>query len=197
MKTKNCYVCSSAGEGLLETFLYAVWALFQKSSKVCGAHEVSRAQTEGWGGLCYFHLDVSRSCVGWRVIGLFKCALQLRDQGPEVMEELITVDAVGCFEGEDDYEEDRNKKEVPVLEKVGCLTSGALQTLIWSYESAELLLKSCFQDASHKEIISKETTGYEVYDPDIQYGEWWSSTTFMDYYILLVFFNSCFLIPRH
>lgn len=62
---------------------------------------------------------------------LFKCALQLRDHGgPEVMEELITVDAVGCFEGEDDYKEDRNEEEVPVLEEVGCLTSCALQTSI-------------------------------------------------------------------
>lgn len=52
--------------------------------------------------------------------------LQLRDEGgPEVMEELITVDAVGCFEGEDDYEEDRTEEEIPVLEKVSCVTSGA------------------------------------------------------------------------
>lgn len=27
------------------------------------------------------------------------------------MEELITVDAIGCFEGEDDYEEDGNEDE--------------------------------------------------------------------------------------
>ncbi|XP_056602082.1 cdkn1a interacting zinc finger protein 1b [Triplophysa dalaica] len=68
---------------------------------------------------------------------------ELRDEGgPEVMEELITVDAVGCFEGEDDYEEDRTEKEFPVLEK----------------------------DAVHKEIIPEQKTACEVYDPDIQYG---------------------------
>ncbi|XP_007243952.3 cdkn1a interacting zinc finger protein 1b isoform X1 [Astyanax mexicanus] len=33
------------------------------------------------------------------------------ERGPEVMEELITVDAIGCFEGEDDYEEDDNEDE--------------------------------------------------------------------------------------
>lgn len=38
--------------------------------------------------------------------------LQLReDGGPEVLEELITVDAVGCFEGEEDYEEETNEEE--------------------------------------------------------------------------------------
>ncbi len=52
--------------------------------------------------------------------------LQLRNEGdPEVMEELITVDAIGCFEGEDDYEEDRNEEEIAVLEKVSCITSCA------------------------------------------------------------------------
>uniref|UniRef100_A0A4W4HPP2 Matrin-type domain-containing protein n=1 Tax=Electrophorus electricus TaxID=8005 RepID=A0A4W4HPP2_ELEEL len=35
---------------------------------------------------------------------------ELREEGgPEVMEELITVDAIGCFEGEDDYEEEENE----------------------------------------------------------------------------------------
>ncbi|XP_072520821.1 cdkn1a interacting zinc finger protein 1b isoform X2 [Salminus brasiliensis] len=33
------------------------------------------------------------------------------ERGPEVMEELITVDAIGCFEGEDDYEEEENEDE--------------------------------------------------------------------------------------
>lgn len=42
------------------------------------------------------------------------------------MEELITVDAIGCFEGEDDYEEDRNEEEVAVSERVCCMTSCAL-----------------------------------------------------------------------
>lgn len=41
------------------------------------------------------------------------------------MEELITVDAIGCFEGEDDYEEDRNEEEVAVFEKVSCTISYA------------------------------------------------------------------------
>ncbi|XP_076854292.1 cdkn1a interacting zinc finger protein 1b isoform X2 [Brachyhypopomus gauderio] len=33
---------------------------------------------------------------------------ELREGGPDVMEELITVDAIGCFEGEDDYEEEED-----------------------------------------------------------------------------------------
>lgn len=37
---------------------------------------------------------------------------QLREEGePEVIEELITVDAVGCFEGEDDFEEETHEDE--------------------------------------------------------------------------------------
>lgn len=57
---------------------------------------------------------------------LFQHLLQLRNEGdPEVMEELITVDAIGCFEGEDDYEEDRNEEEISVFEKVSCITSCA------------------------------------------------------------------------
>ena len=37
---------------------------------------------------------------------------QLREEGePELLEELITVDAVGCFEGEDDYEEESSEEE--------------------------------------------------------------------------------------
>ncbi|XP_026858867.2 cdkn1a interacting zinc finger protein 1b isoform X2 [Electrophorus electricus] len=46
---------------------------------------------------------------------------ELREEGgPEVMEELITVDAIGCFEGEDDYEEEENedKEEDTSPEKV-------------------------------------------------------------------------------
>ncbi|XP_070298655.1 uncharacterized protein [Salvelinus sp. IW2-2015] len=37
---------------------------------------------------------------------------ELREEGePEVIEELITVDAVGCFEGEEDFEEETHKDE--------------------------------------------------------------------------------------
>lgn len=62
--------------------------------------------------------------------------LQLRNEGdPEVMEELITVDAIGCFEGEDDYEEDRNEEEVAVFEKVSCMISCALLNLSFFWYS--------------------------------------------------------------
>ncbi|XP_051962115.1 cdkn1a interacting zinc finger protein 1b isoform X2 [Xyrauchen texanus] len=67
---------------------------------------------------------------------------ELKDEGdPEVMEELITVDAIGCFEGEDDYEVDRNEDDVPVFEK----------------------------HPPHREIL-EEVTDYKVYDPNTQYG---------------------------
>ncbi|KAL0978968.1 hypothetical protein UPYG_G00178640 [Umbra pygmaea] len=36
---------------------------------------------------------------------------ELQEEGPEVLEELITVDAVGCFEGEDDFEEETHEDE--------------------------------------------------------------------------------------
>lgn len=37
---------------------------------------------------------------------------QLQEEGEsEVIEELITVDAVGCFEGEDDFEEETHEDE--------------------------------------------------------------------------------------
>lgn len=51
------------------------------------------------------------------------------------MEELITVDAIGCFEGEDDYEEDRNEEEVAVFEKVSHMTSRALLNLSFFWYS--------------------------------------------------------------
>lgn len=49
------------------------------------------------------------------------------------MEELITVDAIGCFEGEDDYEEDRNEEEVAVFERVCCMTSCALLNALLNF----------------------------------------------------------------
>ncbi|XP_047674305.1 cdkn1a interacting zinc finger protein 1b isoform X3 [Tachysurus fulvidraco] len=40
------------------------------------------------------------------------------DGGPEVMGELITLDAIGCFEDEDEYEEDGEEEEETVSEQV-------------------------------------------------------------------------------
>lgn len=47
---------------------------------------------------------------------VLRACLQLRSEarehgGPENPEELITVDAIGCFEGEEDYEEDPSEEE--------------------------------------------------------------------------------------
>ncbi|GAA6098340.1 cdkn1a interacting zinc finger protein 1b isoform X4 [Tachysurus ichikawai] len=40
------------------------------------------------------------------------------DGGPEVMEELITLDAIGCFEDEDEYEEEGEEEDETVFEQV-------------------------------------------------------------------------------
>lgn len=42
---------------------------------------------------------------------LYSVLFQLKG-GPEVMEELITLDAIGCFEDDEDYEEEGSEDEV-------------------------------------------------------------------------------------
>ncbi|KTG33401.1 hypothetical protein cypCar_00006282 [Cyprinus carpio] len=70
-------------------------------------------------------------------------AEELRNEGgPGVMADLITVDAIGCFEGEDDYEEDRNEEEIAVFEK----------------------------HPAHRDMALEEMIDYEEYDPDTHYG---------------------------
>ncbi|KAJ8401561.1 hypothetical protein AAFF_G00378780 [Aldrovandia affinis] len=75
--------------------------------------------------------------------------VELREEDlPEVMEELITVDAVGCFEGEEDYEEEPNQEEE---EEQGHSNNQGGQT-------------------DHKEVALEDMGDNEEYDPDTQYG---------------------------
>lgn len=106
-------------------------------------HKLAKISSRPFCTLCERHFRTPRKFVEHMKSPEHKQRVEeLRDDGgPEVMEELITVDAVGCFEGEDDYEEDRNE-EVPVLEK----------------------------SAAQKEVIPEKATDCEVYDPATQYG---------------------------
>ncbi|KPP59912.1 hypothetical protein Z043_122124, partial [Scleropages formosus] len=73
---------------------------------------------------------------------------ELREEGgPEVLEELITVDAVGCFEGEEDYEEELNEEE----------------------EGDEEVQGQAGQ-STHKEVALEDMVDGEQYDADTQYG---------------------------
>ncbi|KAK1155681.1 cip1-interacting zinc finger protein-like [Acipenser oxyrinchus oxyrinchus] len=71
--------------------------------------------------------------------------------GPENPEELITVDAIGCFEGEEDYEEDPSEEEEEEEES-----------------SVETLRANSRQ--ARREVMLEELTEDEQYDSETQYG---------------------------
>ncbi|XP_055056575.2 cdkn1a interacting zinc finger protein 1b [Misgurnus anguillicaudatus] len=106
-------------------------------------HKLAKVSSRPFCTLCERHFRTPRKFVEHMNSPEHKRRVEeVRNEGdPEVMEELITVDAVGCFEGEDDYEEERNE-DVPTVEK----------------------------QPAHKEIIPEETIKCVVYDPETQYG---------------------------
>ncbi|XP_076126424.1 cdkn1a interacting zinc finger protein 1b isoform X2 [Alosa pseudoharengus] len=65
------------------------------------------------------------------------------ERGPELLDELITVDAVGCFEGEDNYEEESSEEE-----EEGVATG----------------------QLAHRSVALEDMRDEEEYDPDTQYG---------------------------
>ncbi|XP_041958211.1 cdkn1a interacting zinc finger protein 1b isoform X2 [Alosa sapidissima] len=65
------------------------------------------------------------------------------ERGPELLDELITVDAVGCFEGEDNYEEESSEEE-----EEGVAT----------------------EQSAHRSVALEDMRDEEEYDPDTQYG---------------------------
>ncbi|MGH0173236.1 UNVERIFIED_CONTAM: hypothetical protein FKN15_064932 [Acipenser sinensis] len=71
--------------------------------------------------------------------------------GPENPEELITVDAIGCFEGEKDYEEDPSEEEEEEEES-------SMETLRANSRQAR------------REVMLEELTEDEQYDSETQYG---------------------------
>uniref|UniRef100_A0A8C1YHD8 Cdkn1a interacting zinc finger protein 1b n=1 Tax=Cyprinus carpio TaxID=7962 RepID=A0A8C1YHD8_CYPCA len=82
-------------------------------------HKMAKVSSRPFCTLCECHFRTPRKFVEHMKSPEHKQRVEeLRNEGgPEVMEELITVDAIGCFEGEDDYEEDRNEEEIAVFEK--------------------------------------------------------------------------------
>uniref|UniRef100_A0A673M8K2 Cdkn1a interacting zinc finger protein 1b n=1 Tax=Sinocyclocheilus rhinocerous TaxID=307959 RepID=A0A673M8K2_9TELE len=107
-------------------------------------HKMAKVSSRPFCTLCERHFRTPRKFVEHMKSPEHKQRVEeLRNEGgPEVMEELITVDAVGCFEGEDDYEEDRNEEEIAVFEK----------------------------HPAHRDMALEETIDYEAYDPDTHYG---------------------------
>lgn len=69
--------------------------------------------------------------------------------GPENPEELITVDAIGCFEGEEDYEEDPSEEEE---------------------EEEESSMETLRANSRQREVMLEELTEDEQYDSETQYG---------------------------
>ncbi|XP_073697271.1 cdkn1a interacting zinc finger protein 1b isoform X2 [Garra rufa] len=107
-------------------------------------HKMAKVSSRPFCTLCERHFRTPRKFVEHMKSPEHKQRVEeLRNEGgPEVMEELITVDAIGCFEGEDDYEEERNDEEVAAFEK----------------------------HPAHRDMALEETTDNEAYDPDAQYG---------------------------
>ncbi|XP_016341842.1 cip1-interacting zinc finger protein-like [Sinocyclocheilus anshuiensis] len=107
-------------------------------------HKMAKVSSRPFCTLCERHFRTPRKFIEHMKSPEHKRRVEkLRNEGgPEVMEELITVDAVGCFEGEDDYEEDRNEEEIAVFEK----------------------------HPAHRDMALEETIDYEAYDPDTHYG---------------------------
>ncbi|KAL7836772.1 hypothetical protein AOLI_G00280560 [Acnodon oligacanthus] len=76
-------------------------------------HKMAKVSSRPFCTVCERHFRTPRKFVEHMKSPEHKQRVEeLREEGgPEVMEELITVDAIGCFEGEDDYEEEGNEDE--------------------------------------------------------------------------------------
>ncbi|XP_030647632.1 cdkn1a interacting zinc finger protein 1b [Chanos chanos] len=76
-------------------------------------HKMSKHSSRPFCTVCERHFRTPRKFVEHMKSPEHKQRVEeLREEGePEILEELITVDAVGCFEGEDGYEEEHNEEE--------------------------------------------------------------------------------------
>ncbi|KAK6306773.1 hypothetical protein J4Q44_G00236980 [Coregonus suidteri] len=76
-------------------------------------HKLSKQSSRPFCTVCKRHFRTPRKFVEHMKSREHKRQVaELREEGePEVLEELITVDAVGCFEGEDDFEEETQEDE--------------------------------------------------------------------------------------
>ncbi|KAI4892634.1 hypothetical protein NFI96_021632 [Prochilodus magdalenae] len=76
-------------------------------------HKMAKVSSRPFCTVCERHFRTPRKFVEHMKSPEHKQRVEeLKEEGgPEVMEELITLDAIGCFEGEDDYEEEGNEDE--------------------------------------------------------------------------------------
>ncbi|XP_061116657.1 zinc finger protein on ecdysone puffs-like isoform X2 [Conger conger] len=119
-------------------------------------HKLSKYSSRPFCTVCKRHFRTPRKFVEHMKSPEHKQRVEeLREEGlPEVLEELITVDAVGCFEGEEDYEEEPNEQEEEGEE-----------------EQEQGNSHSQGGQTSHKEEVTLEDMAdNEEYDPNTQYG---------------------------
>ncbi|XP_064210626.1 cip1-interacting zinc finger protein-like isoform X2 [Anguilla rostrata] len=116
-------------------------------------HKLSKHSSRPFCTVCKRHFRTPRKFVEHMKSPEHKQRVEeLREEGlPEVLEELITVDAVGCFEGEEDYEEEPNEQEEEAEEEQGHSQSQGGQ-------------------AARKEVALEDMADDEEHDPDTQYG---------------------------
>ncbi|XP_010866640.2 cdkn1a interacting zinc finger protein 1b isoform X2 [Esox lucius] len=75
-------------------------------------HKLSKQSSRPFCTVCKRHFRTPRKFVEHMKSREHKLQVELREEGePDVLEELITVDAVGCFEGEDDFEEETHEDD--------------------------------------------------------------------------------------
>ncbi|KAJ8285657.1 hypothetical protein GJAV_G00029460 [Gymnothorax javanicus] len=113
-------------------------------------HKLSKHSSRPFCTVCKRHFRTPRKFVEHMKSPEHKQRVEeLREEGlPEVLEELITVDAVGCFEGEEDYEEEPSELEEEEKEQQGHSHTQTVQ----------------------KEVLLEDMADNEEYDPDTQYG---------------------------
>ncbi|XP_036382006.1 cdkn1a interacting zinc finger protein 1b [Megalops cyprinoides] len=114
-------------------------------------HKLSKHSARPFCTVCKRHFRTPRKFVEHMKSPEHKQRVEeLREEGgPEVLEELITVDAVGCFEGEEDYEEEPNEEE-----------EGEERGRAHSQVGLP----------AHKEVSLEDMGDDEEYDSDTQYG---------------------------
>ncbi|KAK3506065.1 hypothetical protein QTP70_028327 [Hemibagrus guttatus] len=83
-------------------------------------HKMAKVSSRPFCTVCERHFRTPRKFVEHMKSPEHKQQVEeLKEEGgPEVMEELITLDAIGCFEDEDDYEEEGDEEEDMVSEQV-------------------------------------------------------------------------------
>ncbi|XP_053336508.1 cdkn1a interacting zinc finger protein 1b [Clarias gariepinus] len=75
-------------------------------------HKLAKVSSRPFCTVCERHFRTPRKFVEHMKSPEHKQQVEeLKEGGPEVMEELITLDAIGCFEDEDDYEEEGSEDE--------------------------------------------------------------------------------------